>query len=355
MTSRDKSMIRGRTDAASAPGAAYRGTVAASFPRALLELATQKGAPRDELLAHSAIAAEDLRDPDNRIPFAKYVTLMKAAKELTGDAALALHFGEAYDTADISIIGLIGRASETMDECLAQINRFQRLGADLEGDPMERFVVEREPHQLWLIDTRKPLPDFPELTEAFFARMVCGVRRVTPVPLAKEVHVTYPAPPYVDEYERIFRVPVTFESERNALLLDNVWLTFKNPLASRFAFGVYSERAEEMLQKLESSNTVRGRVERMLMPVLHKGDANMELVADRMGLTRQTLFRKLKAEGVTFEKVLDELRHRLALDYLGGKKASVNETAYLVGFSDPAAFSRAFKRWTGKSPRDMRT
>jgi AraC-like DNA-binding protein len=57
---------------------------------------------------------------------------------------------------------------------------------------------------------------------------------------------------------------------------------------------------------------------------------------------------------VTFEKVLDELRHNMAVHYLSGKKASVNETAYLVGFSDPAAFSRAFKRWTGSSPCMMR-
>ncbi len=77
-------------------------------------------------------------------------------------------------------------------------------------------------------------------------------------------------------------------------------------------------------------------------------------IAGKLGLSRQTLFRRLRAEGVTFERVLDELRHTLALHYLQGQKVSVNETAYLVGFSDPAAFSRAFKRWTGSRPHWMR-
>lgn len=89
---------------------------------------------------------------------------------------------------------------------------------------------------------------------------------------------------------------------------------------------------------------------------LHFAEAvDMSEIAQRLGLSRQTLYRNLKAEGVTFEQVLDELRHKLALHYLNGKKVSVNETAYLVGFSDPAAFSRAFKRWTGTSPRAART
>ena len=71
-------------------------------------------------------------------------------------------------------------------------------------------------------------------------------------------------------------------------------------------------------------------------------------------LSRQSLSRKLKAEGVTFERVLDELRRRMALHYLLKEKVSVNEVAYLLGFSEPAAFSRAFKRWTGTSPRTAR-
>jgi AraC-like DNA-binding protein len=67
-----------------------------------------------------------------------------------------------------------------------------------------------------------------------------------------------------------------------------------------------------------------GRVESLLIPLLHTGEARIETVARKLGLSRQTLFRKLKAEGVTFEQVLDELRHKLALEYLNGKNVSVN-------------------------------
>jgi len=87
-----------------------------------------------------------------------------------------------------------------------------------------------------------------------------------------------------------------------------------------------SARADELLKSLEMSKTMRGRVENLLIPILHTGEASMDMIAVKLGLSRQTLFRKLKAEGITFEKVLDELRHKLALHYLNGKKVPVNQT-----------------------------
>jgi AraC-like DNA-binding protein len=135
---------------------------------------------------------------------------------------------------------------------------------------------------------------------------------------------------------------------------DERWLTHRNTHSSKYVFGVLSAHAEALLKDLENSKSTRGRVENGLMPILHTGDASVDIIAKKLGFSRQTLFRRLKAEGATFEKVLDELRHKMALHYLSGKKVSVNETAYLVGFSEPAAFSRAFKRWTGSSPRTMR-
>jgi AraC-like DNA-binding protein len=328
-------------------------TVSAGLARGLMELAVDKGASQPELLARSGIAAEDLTDVDRRIPLAKYVALMRAGQELANDPALALHYGETNDMSRISIVGLIADACETMAEAMVQLNRFGRLVVEFDG-PKDRFKIVAKDSGFWTVDTRENPNAFPELTESTFARAICGPRRFGVTSLAKAVHVTHKAPAYRAEYERIYGAPVTFEAEWNAVLMDEKWLSHKIAVQPRYVFGILSEHADALLKSLENSKTVRGRVESLLMPILHKGEANMDAIAEKMGLSRQTLFRQLKAEDTTFEKVLDELRHRLALQYLRGKKASVNETAYLVGFSEPAAFSRAFKRWTGMNPREMR-
>jgi AraC-like DNA-binding protein len=328
-------------------------TVSGGLARGLVDLAVAKGANRGDLLARAGITPEDLADVDRRIPFAKYVLLMRAGKELANDPALALHYGETNEMANISVVGLLAHACETMGEAMVQLNRYGRLVIEFDG-PKHRFRMVPKSGRVWVTDTREHPNDFPELTESTFARMICGPRRFGVTQLAKVVHVTHKAPVYRDEYERIYGAPVIFESDWNAVEIEPRWLDHKIAVAPRYVFGILTERADALLKELENSKSARGRVESLLMPILHTGSASMDAIASKMGLSRQTLFRQLRSEGVTFKKVLDELRHKLALQYLSGKKVSVNETAYLVGFSEPAAFSRAFKRWTGASPREAR-
>lgn len=330
-------------------------TIAAGPARGLMELAVSKGAGREALLERSGIDPRDLEDQDNRIPFACYVALMRAGKELCRDPALALHFGETVDMSEISIVGLIGRASKSFSDGVAQLNRYARLVVEVDTTAADRFQLVSGEGGVWLVDTRRNPDDFLELTESAFARMASGMRRETGGTAAlKAVHVTHADPGYRDEYDRIFQAPVVFESDRNALLIDEALVTPPADVLPRYVFGVLSAHAEALLDGLEKSKSTKGRVESLLMPILHTGDVNMTAVAGKMGLSRHTLFRKLKAEGVTFQQVLDDLRHQMALHYLNGAKVSVNETAYLVGFSEAAAFSRAFKRWTGINPRAAR-
>jgi AraC-like DNA-binding protein len=329
-------------------------TVGASYAKGLLDLAVSKGASRSRLLERSGIAPVELADEDNRIAMTKYVALMRAAKELTGDPALALRFGQ-LDFATISIVGLVAAASETMAEAFHQFNRYGRLAVEVEGiGSADRFVLSHEGGKLWLIDTRKNANDFPELTESGFARMTCGTRKFGDGtrPFTKEVHVTHPRPAHWAVYNEILQCPTVFESDRNALVIDETWTYYKVARNSRYVLGILSEHARKLMESLESSKSMRGRVESALIPLLHTGELGIDRIAAEMALSRQTLYRKLKAEGVTYEAVLDDLRHSMARHYLNGQKVSVNETAYLVGFSDPSAFSRAFKRWTGASPKN---
>ena len=328
-------------------------TIAACGVRALMELAVSKGASRNTLAVRSGIDPAELTDRDNRVAFSKYVALMRAGQELCDDPALALHFGEAVDVSEMSIACTVGGV-RTIDEAFAQMNRYARLGVEVDGvGTGDRFDLMHRAGQLWIVDARRNPNDFPELTESTFARMVCSTRRsLGDTQIFKAVHVTHAEPDYRTEYERIFRVPVVFGSDENGLRIDEALLSsLRLPPSSQYVTGVLRDHAEALLQRLESSQSTRGRVESLLVPLLHARDAGVDTVAGKLGLSRQTLFRKLKAEGVTFEQVLDELRHKTALHCLSGKKASVKQTASLVGFSDRAAFSRAFKRWTGSSPR----
>lgn len=356
MIRRTKAMTAGNASAKAAKRPFPREpTIAAAFARGLIEVAAARGADSGALMARAGVAPGTLDDPDARVALARYMALMRAGQELANDPALALHFGEAFDMAELSIVGLLGQASENVLDAFSQLGRFMNLVVDVEVDDPEgrRLVLSQEGGEWWLIDTRSNPNALPEITESAMARMAAAKRRPPGMPpVVREVHVTHEPPAHRDEYARVFDVPVFFGSRRNALLFaGDDWMHIKPPNPSRYAFGVLSVRAEALLKSLESATTARGRVESLLMPVLHTGTASMDTIAAKLGMSRQTLFRKLKAEGITFEKVLDELRHKMALNYLGDRKVSVTETAYLVGFSDPASFSRAFKRWTGASPK----
>lgn len=330
-----------------------RPTVSAGYARALLDYAVSCGVDRTVLLERSKIAADRLLDQDNRVPMAAYVALMRAAKTLCDAPALGLEFGASTRFDAFSIVGLICRSAGTMGEALQHLNRYRRLIAEVDlGGERERFTIMPREDGLWLED-RRPDPDaFPELTEETFARFVSEVARSFPdAPFVTAVRVTHPRPAHAADYSRILRAPVTFDSDRNAMRIDPSWLSLKTRDANAYVFGVFNERAEALLSRLEASTTVRGQLETLLLPRLHLGDADMAATARTMGMSRQTLYRRLKAEGAGFDQVLDGLRRETALSYLENERLSVSETAYLVGFSDRSAFSRAFKRWTGRSPR----
>jgi AraC-like DNA-binding protein len=130
----------------------------------------------------------------------------------------------------------------------------------------------------------------------------------------------------------------------------------ERPAPARHRFAAFLGEVAKGIERnrIPRETPFRQAVERHIEPLLPAGPLRIEEVARALGYSRQTLYRRLRAEGTTFEQVLDTLRRRVALRLIRDEGLSVKDTAWRLGFSDPAAFSRAFKRWTGSSPRDLR-
>lgn len=331
-------------------------TIAAGFAASFLEYATQQGADAPTLLGRAALTEEMLSQQDARVPLAAYHALIAEAIKATGDTALLLRHTMDTRLETMSIVGQIVHSSASMKHSIRQLNRYARLLADVDiMDGAERFEVLEGNDQVWIVD-HYPDPNTNFMViEASFARFISEFRRSFPDQRFEiELSVTYPPPPHADQYPDLFRIPVRFNAERNALRIDPYWLETDFEQGKDYIFGIFTSHADSLLEELQTSATTRAMVERQILPLIHEGALSMDQVAAQMGTTRQTLYRRLKAEGVTFAQIHDDLRHRLARDYLSARKVSVNETAYLLGFSEASSFVRAFRRWTGQNPSDFR-
>jgi AraC-like DNA-binding protein len=100
---------------------------------------------------------------------------------------------------------------------------------------------------------------------------------------------------------------------------------------------------------------LRTRVENAISALLPHGRVRVEDIARGLGMSKRTLARKLSDEGLDFTKILRQLRHDLAVRYIDDSKLHVSKVAWLLGFNEVSAFTHAFKRWTGKTPSQMRT
>jgi len=326
-------------------------TMAAGFAAAFLDYAVADGASRSDLLAASGLTEDDLGDQDNRIPVAAYEGLLGAGIEATGDTSLLLRHVLETRLETMSIVGQIVHASTSFPHSLGHLNRYARLMADVPiPGGRERFALERDGEAVWLVDHR-PCDGSWMATEASFARFISEFRRSAPeCSFEQALEVTYAPPPHANRYPEFFRVPVTFRAARNALRINPVWLDAVFDGGKDYVFGIFTRHADALLDELATRDTVRSAVEARMLADLHEGTLSMDRIARDLGMSRQTLYRRLKDEGVTFAQVHDDLRHRMAMDYLSAGKVSVGETAYLLGFSEASAFVRAFRRWTGASP-----
>jgi AraC-like DNA-binding protein len=172
------------------------------------------------------------------------------------------------------------------------------------------------------------------------------------VPLT--VQLPYRRPADVRAYEQFYGAPLAFGALTTAFLLRNDDLARPVVSADATLTGYLDRLAEHLLAALGDEDTLRARVRRVLWSALSAGVPALEDVGRVVGMSPRTLQRRLRAEGTTLTAVLTELRYDLARPLLQDGRLAVAEVAFLLGYEDPSAFHRAFRRWFQCSPRAFR-
>ena len=331
-------------------------TVMASMAAAFFDFAIEEGVSGKAMLDASRLTEAELRDKDGRVSAGSYLAILQSAMAATGDSGMVMRHAAQLHMDQISIVGLLLDVAGPFESIIKQLNRYTRIIADypLDGGA-DRFELIDAGHSYWLVDHIPNANVAPVAIEVTFASFMNSFLRALPdgSPVL-EVQLSYPPPPHRSLYDQIFKVPIRFETGRNALRLDKTRLDRMPSPGNDYAFGLFLHHADDLLARLQTDETISARIEHQILPDLHKGSLSMDQVAHDLGMSRQTLYRRLKDEGLTFTDVHDTLRKKMACDYLAGQKISINEIAYLLGFSETSSFVRAFKRWTDKSPAAYR-
>ena len=175
-------------------------------------------------------------------------------------------------------------------------------------------------------------------------------RRIT----LTRVELSYPAPEHALEYDLLYGAPCSFRAPRTALVFDRAVLA-RPVLQDEAGLRAFLRRAPgDVLARLDYGSTAAAQVRRLLGRSLPDAMPDPRDVAARLALSTQTLRRRLAAEGTSFQQIRDQLRRDVAIAALVAGRVSIEDLSRQLGFSEPSAFHRAFKRWTGSAPRSYR-
>jgi len=295
----------------------------------------------------------DLSDPDCRVSFRQASTMIRRAIEMTAwrGRGLGLDIGMKETIGSIGLVGYAMLTSPTLGDAVNLGVRLQNHAGSL-----LRLEVEQTESRIAL-SVRSPFPEpdiQPFLVEEAFGVFLMLTRTLVgddfnPV----SIDLSYPRPAYAAQYEAIFKCPIRYDQTNDVFTADAAWAEKKiatyDPLTHRQTLN-YLQMAvtqESMGEELIES------VERIIRRDLQQAPS-LTSVAAQLCMSDRTLRRRLAENNLTYQSVLDEVRKSRALALLNNSRLSVEEIAFEVGFSDSHNFRRAFKRWTGHGPNQLR-
>jgi len=321
-------------------------------------LETQYGQNAAEVFRSVGLDPDQLSVAGARYPWKKMPLVWEAAAEATGDPCFGLRVGKSIRPTSFHALGYSWLASRTLMESLERLSRYHHI---ISTAPIE-LTLETEGASCVLTESFKRSKEEAALpamyrvmaADAFFMAIVELCRTASNKHFSPlSVTLTHEDFDRAGDYISAFGAPVIFRAERNALFFDLKKMEAPLP-GDNIDLATANDKVTEHYLASLDPRTVATEVRELLIELLPSGTINQTDIARRMNRSLSTLQRQLNVEGTTYQELRDDTRRHLAEDYVQEKRLALSQIAYLLGFSDQSNFSRAFKRWTGQSPRDFR-
>ena len=326
-------------------------TFLATTGRIFMRLLELHGVDAERFVRDGGYAPELLRDPAARLPSDAVDVAACAAAARIADPAFALRAARCWHPSDLGALGYAWLASSTLRTALMRLERYARILGE-----RAQLRMESGPAGLRVVfDPRRKDPLVAALGADYAMSLVMALCRMNFGDALRPVEVALrrPRPQDASPWDRFYGRRVDFGARVNAFVLSRADADAPLAVSNRQLAGVLDAVLVRQLADLERDN-VAARCKAMLLDKLASGEAPEQEIASAMHMSRRTLQRKLAEADLTYQQLVDDTRRDLALRYIEDPGKSVTEITFMLGFSGQSAFTRAFRRWTGKSPTDYR-
>ena len=319
----------------------------------ILDAAVGAGADRKALCEGAGFNPAAYPFASGQVPIATQFALWEAAMTCLRDPGFPIAVTESHRLETYGVLALIAITSKDLQEALGHVMRFYRLWTssarwDLEQGENQCHLVFVQPGDLRLGQRCDHEFALAEMTTAI--RGATDRERWSPL----EVRLQHARPPSVERHEALFGAPMVFGAARPELVLRARDLELPMVRRDRLLVRFFEHHAEELVQKLGDMPDEILRIRSVILEGMRGRIPRLSDVAAQLAIGARTLRRRLDAQGHSFKALVDQTRCALARQYLEQSRQSIGEIAYLLGFSAPSAFHRAFKRWTSEAPRQYR-
>jgi AraC-like DNA-binding protein len=328
-------------------------TQLARTPLLLLDYAAGLGMDRDVLVKVAGLSQKDLADPDSRIRSASMLKLWRAVIDRHDDSALGVHIGSTIRATELGLVGYAMYHARDLHDALGSLARYGRIISEA----VQFKLVEDDEHAILIWQAHPSLVALRHPVECGIAIVVSVAREITGSDLQPlQVELPSPRPELSADYRAVFRCPVLFDRSVGSVTFSRQQIELSTIASDTTLAGYLGDLAAITVKPLaERDVSAVSAVRHVLWSLLPSGRPDLWRTAAEMDINARTLQRRLGEEGSSFSRVLDDLRRDLANELLSDRKLAVSEVAFLLGYSEPSAFQRAFRRWYDDSPRRFRT